>query len=102
VEARQFDQRASQVLTIQRRSHDSRMPIDSRRGSLSASATSLRTRTLAHTAQDAGQALRELNVARGLQRIDNGGELARREDEVHAFLVDIRPAVISRIERVFA
>ena len=68
----------------------------------SASGVAFTTRALANTAQHAGQALGEFDVARALQRIDNRGELARREDEVRADLIDIQRLVISRIGRLLA
>jgi hypothetical protein len=65
--------------------------------SLSASRTSFTTRALADTAQHEGQAFGELDIGRAPQRIDNPGELARREDEVHTVVINIRPRVVSRI-----
>ena len=56
-----------------------------------------RREALADTAQHAGQALGELDVARPTQRIDNRGQFGRRENEVHAVLIDIRPRVIGWI-----
>ena len=58
--------------------------------------------SLADTAQHAGESLSEFNVIRLTQRVDNCGELARREDDVHAVWIDIQPRVISWIDCMLA
>jgi hypothetical protein len=59
-------------------------------------------RERADTAQHAGESLSEFDVTRLSQRIDNRGELTRREDDVHATWIDIQPRVISWIGCLFA